>query len=259
MDKDADNMDTDTVMAHALAGGGGVPEDSAGDPALAAADLLGAVQRLERDPETSLAAGAARDAYLQPGDGLLVVRYADSPTRRPPGGTGLDYLLARTGDREHAGFRRATRAAGRGRADVDAAYLTELVLGGDPGGVAPAVVASAGDADAAEGTVGVVRLQPTAAMLRLVPDPARAANDLDALGDARFLLVDGLGRRRALSGAAAERARGRVAARALAYYAALLGRHARLVRTARAAAKICVEGSECDHAGVAVPPRIFFP
>ncbi len=219
----------------ALAGGG----SPGNDPALALADFIGTVQSMERDPETSVVAGAEHDAYVQP-DGMLVVRYADRP-RGPPVGragstpsTALEYVLSQTGPAEHARFRdAAVRAATRAACPVAAAE--------------------------GPGVVGVVRVRPTPGIARMLAARVGRRDDLDALYDDRFLIVDGLGRPRALSDDAVARASAHVKARTLAFYADLLGRHARLVRSARAVAKMCVEGSDADHGCVRVPSRVFLP
>ncbi len=93
-------------------------------------------------------------------------------------------------------------------------------------------------------------------MLKLM-DGGQTKSDLAALFDDRFLLMDGLGRKRNLSASAADSAEKRIKAKTLAYLAGVLGRHARLVRSARAGTKMCVEGSEDDHGCVGVPARIF--
>ena len=80
--------------------------------------------------------------------------------------------------------------------------------------------------------------------------------NLETVMDARYLLVDGLGRPRA-GLVDVEAVESRVRCKILAYYAVLLARHARLVRSARAAATVCVEACEDDHECVAVPSRIY--
>jgi hypothetical protein len=234
----------DEGLMAALVGGAPPPGD---DKLMTLADFIGTVQRMEREPATSLKLAAGRDTYVQP-NGELVVLYAERPSRRGPRTT-IDYVLERSDDREVAAFQRAVQAAAAKRADLD--YLTQIVLDKQL-----AAGPRAADGPEGPGVVGAVRLTPTPAMLKLM-DAGQTDNDLAALYDDRFLLLDGLGRRRNLSAAGVDRAEKRIKAKTLAYLAGVLGRHARLVRSARAGTKMCVEGSEDDHGCVGVPARIF--
>lgn len=231
--------------------GGGVPPDGLDRPSgklLSLADFIGTVQRMERDDSTSLKLAAGRDAYMQE-SGDLVVLYADRPSRRGPRTT-IDYVLEQSDERDVAAFQRAVQAAATKRTDLD--YLTQLVLDRASSRPVHKLAAAASD----PGVVGVVRLTPTPAMRKLV-DASQTNSDLAALFDDRFLLLDGLGRARKLTPQLADRAEKRIKAKTLAYLAGVLGRHARLVRSARAGTKMCVEGSEDDHGCVGVPARIF--
>ena len=239
-------MDFETALK-----GGGLPS---GDipPELELAHFIGSVQRAERggdDSLRSLLGGTEEDAFIQP-DGRLVVRYADSPCMPGPRSS-LDYALERS-PAHVDGFRAAVLAAASGNRDIEA--LERIVR------TRPKAVAEFESRTDEPGVIGVLRMRPTDELSRMLADNVADANaDLDALSDDRFVIVDGLGRPRKLSPAALERADARVKSRTLAYYAALLARHARLVAAARAATKMCVECSELDHGPVSVPSRVFVP
>lgn len=231
--------------------GGGLPSGSDVPPELELAHFIGSVQRAERGRDESLRSmlsGTEEDAFVQP-DGRLVVRYSDAPCMPGPR-TSLDYVLERS-PAHLDGFRAAVMAAANGAGDADALERIVRTAQGEP---------DTFDSRTPEepGVVGVLRMMPTEELARMLSTNVSDANaDLDALYDDRFAVVDGLGRPRRLSPAALERADARVKSRTLAYYAGVLGRHARLVAAARAATKMCVEGSELDHGPVSVPSRIF--
>ena len=222
------------------------------DSTLGLADLLGSVLSMERSGgDASLLHSVGRDAFLED-DGRLVVRYTLRP--RASFRTSLDYALARVPPELCASFAHVTRSLnGRGQSLDDVAdmiddapdhYRRRAVL-------QPTSVQG-------PGVTGVVRVDMTPAIAAL-HGTAEYRDNLDALADSRYLLVDGLGRERPLQGPALAAAARKIRCRVLAYYALLLSRHASLVRSARAAAKMCAEGSEEDHGCCGVPSRIFLP
>lgn len=232
--------------------GGGLPSGKDIPPELELAHFIGSVQRAERGQDDSLAslmAGTEHDAFIQP-DGRLVVRYSEAPSLPGPR-SALDYVLERS--TAHVdGFRAAVMAAANGNRDFEA--LERIVR------KTPRQEFTFETSPTEPGVIGVLRMRPTDDLVRMLEDNVADANaDLDALSDDKYVVVDGLGRPRRLTPSALGRADTRVKCRTLAYYAALLGRHARLVAAARAATKMCVEGSELDHGPVAVPSRIFVP
>ena len=170
--------------------------------------------------------------------------------------TSLDRVLPDMDPREVAAFRDATqRLASRGPLHYRDAELGILDRGFADGAVQGDDFGRASDMGP-ESKVGVVRVRcPTVS--RMIDSQADDVDNLDAVMDARYLLVDGLDRPRRLSEDALEDVRDRVHAKALAYYAVLLARHARTVRSARASANMCVEGNEDCHECVSVPSRIW--
>lgn len=199
--------------------------------------------------KTSLLAGTRSDAYVQP-DGFAVVRYADNPKIRGSP-TSLDRVLPEMDPRALAAFRDVTqKLASHGplrHRDAELGILNGLAVG-------PGLYRSADMGP--ESKVGVVRVNcPTVA--RMIESQADDVDNLDTVMDAKYLLVDGMDRPRRLSEDALEDVRDRVHAKALAYYAVLLARHARTVRSARASANMCVEGNEDCHECVSVPSRIW--
>jgi hypothetical protein len=202
--------------------------------------------------KTSLLAGTRNDAYLQP-DGYAVVRYASNPKIRGHP-TSLDRVLPDMDPREVAAFRDVTqRLASRGplrHRDAEIGILEDRVFADvDPGFAQAAEIAP-------ESKVGVVRVM-CPSVSRMIESQADDVDNLDTVMDAKYLLVDGMDRPRRLSEDALEDVRDRVHAKALAYYAVLLARHARTVRSARASANMCVEGNEDCHDSVSVPSRIW--
>lgn len=202
--------------------------------------------------KTSLLAGTRNDAYVQP-DGFAVVRYAKNPKIRGDP-TSLDRVLPDVDPRALAALRDVTqRLSTRGPLRYQDAERDVL----NHGYYADSSDLQGGVPDAAESKVGVVRVMcPTVS--RMIESQADDVDNLDTVMDAQYLLVDGMGRPRRLSEDALEDVRDRVHAKALAYYAVLLARHARTVRSARAAANMCVEGNEDCHECVSVPSRIWY-
>lgn len=211
----------------------------------------------QTEGKTSLLAGTRNDAYMQP-DGFAVVRYAKNPKIRGDP-TSLDRVLPDMDPRALAAFRDVTqKLASRGslrhhdaeQVILNRGYGQARGFGEDPG------FESWESAQGPESKVGVVRVMcPTVS--RMIESQADDVDNLDAVMDAKYLLVDGMDRPRRLSEDALEDVRDRVHAKALAYYAVLLARHARTVRSARASANMCVEGNEDCHECVSVPSRIW--
>jgi hypothetical protein len=200
--------------------------------------------------KTSLLAGTRNDAYVQP-DGFAVVRYAKNPKIRGHP-TSLDRVLPDVDPRALAAFRDVTqKLASHGplrHRDAEMDILNRNWFDGAD--------RFATRGDQGESKVGVVRVMcPTVS--RMIESQADDVDNLDSVMDAKYLLVDGLDRPRKLSEDALEDVRDRVHAKALAYYAVLLARHARTVRSARASANMCVEGNEDCHECVSVPSRIW--
>lgn len=203
--------------------------------------------------KTSLLAGTRNDAYVQP-DGFAVVKYAKNPKIRGAP-TSLDRVLPEVDPGALAAFRDVTqRLATRGPLRYQDAELDILNRFSDDSGDQGFPYRSF---DGPESKVGVVRVMcPTVS--RMIESQADDVDNLDTVMDAKYLLVDGMDRPRRLSEDALEDVRDRVHAKALAYYAILLARHARTVRSARASANMCVEGNEDCHDSVSVPSRIWF-
>lgn len=200
--------------------------------------------------KTSLLAGTRNDAYVQP-DGYSVVRYANNPKIRGSP-TSLDRVLPEIDPGTLAAFRDVTqKLASRGPLRYREAELGILNGYGDAHHGLDRV-----SEIGPESKVGVVRVMcPTVS--RMIESQADDVDNLDTVMDAKYLLVDGMDRPRRLSEDALEDVRDRVHAKALAYYAVLLARHARTVRSARASANMCVEGNEDCHECVSVPSRIW--
>jgi len=240
----------DSAVLEALEGRGSAV--ACADSLLGLADLMGAVVSIERGGSAaSLMQGVRDDAFLED-DGRLVVRYTLRP--RASYRTSLDYALARVPPGLRASFARVTQSLGGRRQPLDD-VADQIAASGrayEPAG--------GPDGPGEPGVSGVVRvnLTPALAALHGARDDDNRDN-LDAVADSRFLLVDGLGRARPLQGPELEAAARKIRCRVLAYYALLLSRHAALVRSARAAAKMCAEGSEADHGCCAVPSRVFLP
>ena len=108
------------------------------------------------------------------------------------------------------------------------------------------------------GIVGVVRVD-SPQTLKLVASRDQDEVNLETVMDARFILVDGAGRPRRLSDAQLAAATEEIVATMLAYYAVLLARHHRIVRSARASAALAVEADDADRESPAVPSRIWLP
>lgn len=204
----------------------------------------------QTEDKTSLLAGTRSDAYVQP-DGFAVVRYANNPKIRGHP-TSLDRVLPDVDPRALAAFRDVTqKLASHGplrhrEAEMD--ILNRSWVDARDAGFA--------SGSSGESKVGVVRVMcPTVS--RMIESQADDVDNLDTVMDAKYLLVDGMDRPRRLSEDALEDVRDRVHAKALAYYAVLLARHARTVRSARASANMCVEGNEDSHECVSVPSRIW--
>jgi hypothetical protein len=190
---------------------------------------------------------------------MTVVRYSVAP-RTPGPRSSLDHVLAAVDAGALAAFQDVTTRLSRGSGPLDFAATERDIRRAARHGHAPAVDAPAVDAPAvdAPAVVGVVRVS-CPAVDRIMASRADDAENLATVMDARYLLVDGLGRPRDIDDAAMREVEAAVQSKALAYYAILLARQARLVRSARAAAAFCVEGAQDDREAVAVPSRVFLP